>query len=212
MAYLNLLPWREAQKKQQQARFMTTMTAACVGSFLLVFAVSAVYGSMIEGQDGRNNYLQGEIAILDQRIAEIKQLDEKKKNLQKRMELIAQLQSSRNLGTQIMDEIAKVTPAGVYLTNLEKKGPSLLLVGKSESNNRLSNMIRSVETSELLSNPLLEFIEAAKDETQLLSDFKMHLMVKSYETVQIDTAKQKADKAKKPAKKAKPVKKAGGTK
>ena len=99
------------------------------------------------------------------------------------MELIAQLQSSRNLGTQIMDEIAKVTPAGVYLTNLEKKGPSLLLVGKSESNNRLSNMIRSVETSELLSNPLLEFIEAAKDETQLLSDFKMHLMVKSYDTV-----------------------------
>lgn len=212
MAYLNLLPWRDAQKKQQQARFMTTITAACVSSFLLVFGVSAVYSSMIEGQDGRNNYLQGEIAILDQRITEIKQLDEKKKNLQKRMELIAQLQSSRNLGTQIMDEIAKVTPAGVYLTNLEKKGPSLLLVGKSESNNRLSNMIRSVETSELLSNPLLEFIEAAKDETQLLSDFKMHLMVKSYETVLIEKPKQKADKTKKPAKKAKPVKKAGDTK
>ncbi|WP_348728583.1 PilN domain-containing protein [Rheinheimera texasensis] len=184
MAYLNLLPWREAQKKQQQARFMTTMTASCVGSFLLVFMISAVYGSMIEGQDGRNNYLQGEIAILDQRIAEIKQLDEKKKNLQKRIELIAQLQSSRNLGTQIMDEIAKVTPAGVYLTNLEKKGPSLLLVGKSESNNRLSNMIRGVEASELLSTPLLEFIEAGKDDTELLSDFKMHLMVKGFEAVQ----------------------------
>ncbi len=184
MAYLNLLPWREAQKKQQQARFMTTMTAACVGSFLLVFTISAVYGSMIEGQNGRNSYLQGEIAILDQRIAEIKQLDEKKKNLQKRIELIAQLQSSRNLGTQIMDEIAKVTPAGVYLTNLEKKGPSLLLVGKSESNNRLSNMIRSVEASELLTTPLLEFIEAGKDDTQLLSDFKMHLMVKGFEAVQ----------------------------
>jgi type IV pilus assembly protein PilN len=183
MAYLNLLPWREAQKKQQQARFMTTITAACVGSFVLVFAISTVYGSMIEGQEGRNNYLQGEIAILDQRIAEIKQLDEKKKNLQKRMELIAQLQSSRNLGTQIMDEIAKVTPPGVYLVNLEKKGPSLLLVGKSESNNRLSNMIRAVEASDLLATPLLEFIEAGKDDTQLLSDFKMHLMVKGFEAV-----------------------------
>jgi len=183
MAYLNLLPWREAQKKQQQARFMTTITAACVGSFVLVFAISAVYGAMIEGQEGRNNYLQGEIAILDQRIAEIKQLDEKKKNLQKRMELIAQLQSSRNLGTQVMDEIAKVTPPGVYLVNLEKKGASLLLVGKSESNNRLSNMIRAVEASDLLSTPLLEFIEAGKDDTQLLSDFKMHLMVKGFEAV-----------------------------
>ncbi len=189
MAYLNLLPWREAQKKQQQARFMTTMTAACVSSFILVFAISTVYGAMIEGQNGRNSYLKGEIAILDQRITEIKQLDEKKKNLQKRIELIAQLQSSRNLGTQIMDEIAKVTPAGVYLTNLEKKGPSLLLVGKSESNNRLSNMIRAVEASDLLATPLLEFIEAGKADTQLLIDFKMHLMVKGFEAVQGEAKK-----------------------
>jgi len=209
MAYLNLLPWREAQKKQQQARYMTTMTAACISSFLLVSAISAVYSSMIEGQNGRNSYLQGEIAILDQRIAEIKRLDEKKKNLQKRIDLIAHLQSSRNLGTQIMDEIAKVTPAGVYLTNLEKKGPSLLLVGKSESNNRLSNMIRSVETSELLKTPLLEFIEAGKDDTQLLSDFKMHLTVKGYEVVQTVVEKNKTGK---PKQNAKPVKKAGGVK
>lgn len=185
MAYLNLLPWREAQKKQQQARFMTLLTGVSVGSFLLVFLVGAVYGARIEGQQGRNNYLQGEIAILDQRIAEIRQLDEKKKNLQKRIELIGQLQSSRNLGTQIMDEIAKVTPAGVYLTNLEKKGSSLLLIGKSESNNRLSNMIRTVEASELLTDPLLEFIEAGENkDSMVLSDFKMHLRVKGFEAVQ----------------------------
>ncbi len=185
MAYLNLLPWREAQKKQQQARFMTLLSGVSVGSFLLVFFVSAVYGARVEGQQGRNNYLQGEITILDQRISEIKQLDEKKKNLQKRIELIEQLQSSRNLGTQIMDEIARVTPAGVYLMNLEKKGSSLLLVGKSESNNRLSNMIRTVEASELLTEPLLEFIEAgANKDTMVLSDFKMHLRVKGYEAVQ----------------------------
>lgn len=185
MAYLNLLPWREAQKKQQQARFMTLLSGVSVGSFLLVFLVSAVYGARVEGQQGRNTYLQGEITILDQRIAEIKQLDEKKKNLQKRIELIEQLQSSRNLGTQIMDEIARVTPTGVYLMNLEKKGSSLLLVGKSESNNRLSNMIRTVEASELLTEPLLEFIEAgANKDTMVLSDFKMHLRVKGYEAVQ----------------------------
>lgn len=185
MAYLNLLPWREAQKKQQQARFMTLLSAVSVGSFLLVFAVSAIYSARVDGQRGRNNYLQSEITILDQRIAEINQLDEKKKNLQKRIELIAQLQSSRNLGTQIMDEIARVTPAGVYLTNLEKKGSSLLLIGKSESNNRLSNMIRTVEASELLGEPLLEFIEAGDQQnTMVLSDFKMHLRVKGFEAVQ----------------------------
>lgn len=215
MAHLNLLPWREAQKKQQQARFMTLLTAACVGSFLLVFVISTAYSAMIDGQNGRNKYLQGEIAILDQRIAEIRQLDEKKKNLQKRIDLIAQLQSSRNLGTQVMAEIAKVTPPGVYMVNLEKKGPSLLLVGKTESNNRLSGMIRSVEASELLAEPLLEFIEAGKEEEQLLSNFKMHLSVRGYEAVQgavkpatAAGAKPGAATGGKPA--AKPAAKSGG--
>jgi type IV pilus assembly protein PilN len=184
MAYLNLLPWREAQRKQQQARFVTMLSATGVFTFLAVFGVSAIYGAKVEGQNSRNNYLQSEITILDQRIIEINQLEEKKKNLQRRIELIAELQRSRNLGTQIMDEIAKVVPAGVYLSSLEKKGPSLLLVGKSESNNRLSNMLRSVEGSELLSDPLLEFIEAGQDSSQLLSDFKMHVMVKGFESVQ----------------------------
>ncbi len=184
MAFINLLPWREAQKKQQQTQFMTLLTAAGLLSFGAVFALSAVYSAQIEGQEFRNNFLQDEINVLEQRIVEIRELEQRKKNLQKRMELIAQLQSSRNLGTQIMDEIATVVPAGVYLTNLQKQGPSLLLVGKSESNNRLSAMIRSVESSNLLGQPLLEFIEAGKDQTQLLSDFKIHLTVQGFEAVQ----------------------------
>ena len=188
MAYINLLPWREAQRKQQQTQFMTLLSAAGIASFGVIFGLSVLYTAKIDGQDSRNAFLQGEITLLEQRIVEIRELDEKKKNLQKRMLLISQLQSSRNLGTQIMDEIATVVPTGVYLSNLQKQGPSLLLTGKSESNNRLSNMIRAVEGSALLQEPLLEFIEAGKDQTQLLSDFKIHLTVKGFEAVQGDVS------------------------
>ena len=216
MAYINLLPWREAQRKQQQTQFMTLLSIAGIVSFAAMFGLSALYTAKIEGQGSRNAFIQGEITVLEQRIVEIRELDEKKKNLQKRMELISQLQSSRNLGTQIMDQIATVVPTGVYLSNLQKQGPSLLLVGKSESNNRLSNMIRSVESSELLKDPLLEFIEAGKDQTQLLSDFKIHLTVKGFEAVQGgDTPAKPAAGAKKPAKSAgakKPAKSAGAKK
>ena len=41
---------------------------------------------------------QTEIGQLDQRISEIRELDKKKENLQQRMRLIEELQSSRNLG------------------------------------------------------------------------------------------------------------------
>ena len=149
MAYINLLPWREAARKERQKQYLTILAATALFSFLLMFLINMFYNARIDGQLQRNSYLSNEIKVLDQRIAEIRTLNDKKKSLQQRMSLIEQLQSSRNLGTQIMDEIAHVVPAGVYLTQFEKKGSSLLLVGKSESNNRLSNMLREAESSEL---------------------------------------------------------------
>lgn len=184
MAYINLLPWREAARKERQKQYLTILTATALLSFFLIFMVNMLYSARIDGQLQRNRYLENEIKVLDQRIAEIRTLNELKKSLQQRMSLISQLQSSRNLGTQIMDEIARIVPAGVYLTELDKKGTALLLVGKSESNNRLSNMLREAEESELLTTPYLEFIEAGKDSVSLLSNFKMHLTVKGFEDVQ----------------------------
>lgn len=184
MAYINLLPWREAARKESQKQYLTVLTATAMMSFLLIFLINIIYNARIDGQAERNRYLENEIKVLDQRIAQIRTLNDTRKNLQQRMSLIEQLQGSRNLGTQIMDAIAQSVPAGVYLTQLEKKGTALLLVGKSESNNRLSNLLREAEESDLLSSPLLEFIEAGKDNTSLLSNFKMHLKVEGYEAVQ----------------------------
>lgn len=183
MAYINLLPWRDAARKEQQKNYVMVLALTALSSFLLFFIINQVYNARLDGQAKRNQYLESEISILDQRIAEIRNLTETKRSLQQRMNLIEQLQGSRNLGTQIMTEIAEIVPNGVYLTLLEKKGSSLLLVGKSESNNRLSNMLREAEQSELLTEPYLEFIEAGRERSSLLSDFKMHLKISGYEAL-----------------------------
>ena len=49
-----------------------------------------------------------------------------------------------------MDEVAKIVPAGVYLTKLERQNDRIHVIGRSESNNRLSTMLRQVQSSYLL--------------------------------------------------------------
>ena len=61
------------------------------------------------------------------------------------------------------------------MVSLDKKFNRLLVTGKSESNNRLSSLLRVIEQSPLLTQPVLEFIQASKEDSGLLSDFKMHL-------------------------------------
>jgi type IV pilus assembly protein PilN len=188
MAYINLLPWREAARKERQKNYVMVLALTALVSFLVCFLINMVYNARLDGQAKRNQYLESEIRILDQRIAEIRTLNETKRSLQQRMTLIEQLQGSRNLGTEVMLEITRIVPTGVYLTQLEKKGSALLLLGKSESNNRLSNMLREAEQSELLTTPYLEFIEAGKERSSLLSDFRMHVKIAGYEALEQQNA------------------------
>ena len=177
MPHINLLPWREEAQRLQQQQYFSLLTFLALISFLVVFLISQYYQAKIDGQRARNQFLTNEIKILDARIEEIKTLEEKKKDLIQRMTLIEQLQKSRNVGTQVLDEIAKIVPSGVYIVKLEKQGNALILEGKSESNNHLANMIREIQSSNLLEDAELQSITNTGKSGKILSDFKMNLRI-----------------------------------
>jgi len=178
MAHINLLPWREEALKVKQKEFFTILIAVGLFAFALIFAVNLYFQARIDGQTTRNQFLKNEIQKLDIQIAEIKTLNDKKAALQKRIDVVEQLQRSRNVGTQILDEIAKIIPNGVYITQLDKQGNSIEIIGKSESNNHLANMIRAIELSDLFTDATPESITSDDGSPKLLSSFKMRVKIK----------------------------------
>jgi type IV pilus assembly protein PilN len=183
MPYINLLPWREQQREESKKKFIITLAAIVVVSFACVFLLSSYYSSLKDGQNLKNNYLSSEISQLDRKIRDIRDLDKKKENLQQRMRLIEELQSSRNLGTQLMDEVAKIVPSGVYLTSLKRSDRQIHVSGRSESNNRLSSMLREVQHSYLLERPIMQGIIAGENSARLLSDFNMEFYIKPFDKI-----------------------------
>jgi len=177
MAYINLLPWREEALKVKQKEFFTILAAAGLCAFALVVIVNLYFQTRIDGQNTRNQFLKNEIQKLDIQIAEIKTLNEKKAALQKRIDVVEQLQRSRNVGTQVLDEIAKIIPNGIYITQIDKQGNSIQITGKSESNNHLANMIRAIELSDLFTDATPESITADDGSPKLLSSFKMRVKI-----------------------------------
>jgi type IV pilus assembly protein PilN len=177
MAYINLLPWREEALKVRQKEFFTLLIAVGLCAFALIFAVNLYFQARIDGQGTRNQFLKTEIQKLDIQIAEIKTLNDKKAGLQKRIDVVEQLQRSRNVGTQILDEIAKIIPNGIYITQLDKQGNSIEIIGKSESNNHLANMIRAIELSDLFTDATPESITSDDGSPKLLSSFKMRVKI-----------------------------------
>ena len=71
MPRINLLPWRDAQRRERKLAFLVALGVAALAAGVTAFAAFLLYGSMIEGQQRRNNELRVAIKTLDKEIEEI---------------------------------------------------------------------------------------------------------------------------------------------
>jgi len=177
MATINLLPWREEAKQARQNQFNMMAGATFVGAALIIVLVIYLIDSAISLQNKKNQYIKNEIAVVDHKIKEITLLREAKNNLKKRMDLIERLQNIRNLSTHLLDTIAAVIAPGVYLDSVERKGNSIWIKGLAESNNHLANMLRNIENSQWLKNPLVQQISAENNAVRQLNRFELRVDV-----------------------------------
>ncbi len=182
MTKINLLPWREERRKQKQKDFINAMELSALTGILIVGLIHTSIEGLKAYQGQRNQLLQNEIIILDKKIVEIKDIEEKKKQLQAKIDLIQQLQESRPEAVHLFDEIPKITPDGVFLTKLTQSGSELIFEGKSESNARISAFMRAIEASPWLQKPNLAVIKLPdkpstnKTDSEPLSDFNLHAL------------------------------------
>lgn len=163
MAKINLLPWRQEQRKEQQRQFFTIMGLMGVLVVVVFAAIYLQYTRLISIQDSRNQYLQEHIRQVEKQIKEINDLAAKKERLLARMEIIQQLQRNRSEVVRLFDEMVRVMPDGVYLTSFKQQGTSLLMTGVAQSNARVSALMRNIDQSEWLTDPQLVVIESGKN-------------------------------------------------
>lgn len=173
MTRINLLPWRDAERRRRKTEFALA-TGMAVGLVVLVgIGVRFYVEGLIGAQNDRNTLLQSEIAKLNVRIREINQLEETKANLLARMGVIQQLQESRPEIVHLFDELVESIPEGVFLTNVGQTGKRVEVEGRAQSNARVSAFMRRVEASRWIGDPQLLVIEN-KDETGTgLSHFRL---------------------------------------
>ena len=165
MPRINLLPWREQQRRERKIAFFIALGAAAGAAAVVAFIAYLLVGSMIDAQDRRNERLQGEIKVLDKQIEEINDLDAQKQRFIARMQIIEKLQRSRPEVVHLFDELVKEMPDGTYLTSIKQSGNKIKLEGVAQSSTRVSTLMRNIASSQWLRNPELEVVDSAKENT-----------------------------------------------
>lgn len=166
MAKINLLPWRAERRKQREREFYSMLGLAAFAGVLLAGLIWFYYDLQISGQNERNAYLQTEIEKVQAQNKEIDTLDEKKRRLLARKQVIEELQAKRSQMVHLFDSLVRTIPDGVVLTSVKQEGDMLTLEGRSQSNARVSTYMRNLEGSGWMTNPELTVIEAKAQEKE----------------------------------------------
>lgn len=185
MTAINLLPWREALRKERQQKFLTALGGAVGAMALVMGAVHLQVAAMVELQNNRNGYMQSQIERVEKQIKEIEKLEAEKQRLLKKMNVIQQLQQGRPQIVHVFDEIVRTLPDGVYLTSIKQNGAAVDLQGFAQSNARISAYMRNLDASAWFANPKLSVIEASgtSDVTSRNSKFTLNVSIVSPEEV-----------------------------
>ncbi|MDE2304321.1 MAG: PilN domain-containing protein [Gammaproteobacteria bacterium] len=163
MPRINLLPWREQQRKLRRREFGLAAGAALLAAIMCALGGKLVYAGWIDSQLAKNQLLKDEITKLDAQIADIMDLEDRKQRLVARMEIIEKLQRSRPEIVHLFDELVHTVPDGVYLTALKENGKKLEIDGIAQSSTRVSTFMRNIDASTWMDNPVLQVVESAKD-------------------------------------------------
>ena len=181
MIRVNLLPHREEKRKRRQQQFVGLAAFSGVLGLVVAGAIWFFLDQQVQQQAANVNYMKSEIAKLDKQIEEIRKIREETASLLAKKQIVEGLQSNRSEPVQLLDQLLRQLPEGIFLKSVKQTGIKVSVVGYAQSNARVSTLMRNLGASPYLENPELVEIKAAlldNNPTRRVSEFSMNISVK----------------------------------
>jgi type IV pilus assembly protein PilN len=182
---INLLPYREERRKRRKAAFFVGLGASALAGAGVVGAFFVLLQFLTTEQQSHNQYIQNEITRLEAQIKDIANLKTEIESLKSRQRAVEDLQTDRNTPVQLLNDLARLAPEGIYLTAIRQDSKVVTISGIAQTNERVSEFLRNVSrSSEWLDKPdlievkLANVTTSARDARRLL-DFSMKVSIKT---------------------------------
>ena len=147
MAKINLLPWRAELREQRKKEFITINVAIFLLAVVCGGLVWMFFNSKLNDQKTANQQITSANTALDARLKDLDGLQAQRDEILARMKVIQDLQGQRPIVVRLFDELARITPSGMYLTRFKREGDKFTIEGRAESPNTVSELLRNLESS-----------------------------------------------------------------
>lgn len=163
MININLLPYRQNQKRQAQKAFGIALLAVIVAVAAILGGSYAYIEQRIQSQGVQNQTIELAIVSLNVKSKSFKEIQAQKKAIIERLQLIETLQAKR---TQVLDMLShwpSQLPDGVHFALMKREGDRFVIKGWSENHQQVSELMRKMEALPLYRSIGLAQVNASQE-------------------------------------------------
>jgi len=179
MIKINLLPYRERAKKNVLKR-QIILIAACFGVFILILFSLHLYTYFSIGT------LEDDVKVSEEQLGkltkvagEIDVVRADKRLLEKKIEIIDNLEKSRMDVVLLLNEMTLTVPSGqVWLTQFVETGTTLRIDGIARDNLAIANFMKNLERSPYIKSVDLNASKQEKLSTSKVQKFSVSCSLK----------------------------------
>jgi type IV pilus assembly protein PilN len=152
MIHINLLPVREARRAAdlRQQLMQLVLVLLLVGG-----GIGFVHSNMnkkIATANARVVQMQRDIDQFKPQLEQVAAFRKKKAQLEKKIDVIDELDRARSGPVRVMSELAARTPARLWLTSVKTSGSTIMMKGSSLDNELVAVFLRGLGDSTLFKN------------------------------------------------------------
>lgn len=163
MVKINLLPWRETQRKEKQQRFLILLTCSLIIVLSIFVLIHICIANQQSFQIQRNTMLKNEISIQDKNIFAMNILEAKTNQIISKINYINIVQKTRLDTLDLLNQLAVDMPSTVFLTKLTRIDREIIIEGKTQSSGALSEFMQQIENEALFQVPIIEKMKIPDD-------------------------------------------------
>jgi type IV pilus assembly protein PilN len=159
MIRINLLGG-ERQKAKKAPAFDAGRRITVASSLILVLAAGGIgwwyYSLNLESArvDMEIAAAQQEAARLQTLLAEVRDFESRRTQLQQRVALIEQLRSGQSMPVQLLDHVSRSLPDMLWLTQMDQQANEITIEGQSTTLIALSDFVANLGSGALLQKPI----------------------------------------------------------
>ncbi|MRR17088.1 MAG: hypothetical protein EG826_11590 [Deltaproteobacteria bacterium] len=146
MIKINLLPYREKEKKENLSRQITIIVGLFVIFILCLVLFQTYMVSEVTALEAKLKESNQILKILNDKVGDLEKVKLKKAELELKLSVIATLEENRILPVKTLDDLSMLVPQkNIWLVKLTQNGDALTIEGIGSDNIAAADFMKTIE-------------------------------------------------------------------